>query len=389
MRKRTKKPSANNAKAKEVKDERTVTQDRSTGAMSSLNDLSWYSRYPDLLIAGASFPYPYRPGMRTGKVFDVDVDAIGATANDINFITVPGVMSLDWVPSVGSSTSVLDPASIVAKELFARVRSSFSGSLAADPPDFVIYLMALDSIYSYLAWLKRVNRTVSTFSPDNRMVPEGVLMSMGFSLDNIAELQQRKMELFSITNELIKMSRKFTCPAVMDYFNRHYWMNDNVYTDAPSANSQFYVFNQTHWYKFALLPTPDSVQAGGLTLVELQIPSSQVVEYLYNFGKQLITALAESDDSYIISGYLMRAFEGTPSFTVADLEYGEIITPVYVEEVLSQIENSTAVPFPSGATYDAVVDGDVTQDPKTNRVLCAPAVSSEAASAKYLSLIHI
>lgn len=27
------------------------------------NDLSWYSKYPQLLVAGASFPYPYRPGM--------------------------------------------------------------------------------------------------------------------------------------------------------------------------------------------------------------------------------------------------------------------------------------------------------------------------------------
>lgn len=29
----------------------------------TMNDISWYSRYPNLLVAAGSFPFPYRPGM--------------------------------------------------------------------------------------------------------------------------------------------------------------------------------------------------------------------------------------------------------------------------------------------------------------------------------------
>lgn len=378
----------NNAKA-DVKSVSTGnnTKESNTQAntsLSSLNDLSWYAHYPDLLVAGASFPYPYRPGMVTDPIFHVQFSENTIEPSEYsNRVAVPGVFAIDWVPSLGQSNSVLDPASLVAKELFARVRSSFSGTLAADAPDFIIYLMALDSVFSYLSWCKRVFRVVGTYSPDNRMVPEGLLKAMGFGDTAITMMMMHKMQMFSNINELIKMSRKFVCPAVMDIFNRHYWMNDNVYTDAPSANSQFFVFNQAYWYKFKMLDTPDKVKAGGLTLVKPDFyDSPSVVDAMYAFGKDLISALAESEDSYIISGYLMRAFEGTPAFAVADLEYAEVLNPVYVEEVLTQIENSNAIPVNAGSGGNFVVHADITQDPTTNTVLSNPVVSNSYARAR-------
>lgn len=54
------------------RDPRKSRQDRRHGAdrddanvpHSALNDVSWYTRYPELSVASASIPYPNKPGMR-------------------------------------------------------------------------------------------------------------------------------------------------------------------------------------------------------------------------------------------------------------------------------------------------------------------------------------
>nr|AMP18948.1 capsid protein [Otarine picobirnavirus] len=333
------------------------------------NDISWYSKYPQLLVAGGSFPYPYRPGM------DLDLGKInggtGITSDLAWSYRIPGVMSLLWMPSVGVSNTVTDPASVMAKELYAKVRAKFSGSLDADAPDFVMYLMALDSVYAYIAWLKRLYRTLNAWTPQNHALPDTLLAGFNITQTEANDLRLNKTQLWQCINELILQSRKFICPAVMDIFNRHYWMSDNVYLDDQTMNSQIYCFHPQGLYKLAQVAIPDGSgnTAAGLKMVGL--PVQHTVTKLYEFGLSLISAIAEWDDGYTISGYLMRAFEGVPSFTVEDLGADEILAPIYSPEVLSQIQNSFTV-------SDVYLTDDnlltVAQNPATNVVVSNPQV---------------
>lgn len=346
------------------------------------NDLSWYSKYPQLLVAGGSFPYPYRPGMELnlGKI-DGGTGVTGAL--DWSY-RIPGVLSLYWVPSLGVSNGVTDPASVMAKELYAKVRSKFSGSLDADAPDFVMYLMALDSVYAYIAWLKRLYRTLNAWTPQNHALPDTLLAGYNnLTQEEANTLRLNKTQLWQCINELILQSRKFICPAVMDVFNRHYWMSDNVYLDDQTMNSQIYCFSLTGVYKLDMIAIPDGSDntAAGLKMVPM--PSDRSVSGLYNFGLSLISAIAEWDDGYTISGYLMRAFEGVPSFTVEDLGADEILTPIYSPEVLSQIQNS----FTLASIYltsDNLLS--VAQNPTTNVVVSNPQVYVTKASADAVNL---
>lgn len=348
------------------------------------NDLSWYTRYPNLLQAAASLPFPVRPGMFVpmGKANDpTDNTRVFGTPT----YRVPGVMVLDWVPSMGKSNSVMDPASVVAKEVYSRVRKAYAGTLSVDAPDFVMYFGALDSIFAYIAALKRVYRLLNAWTPENHVLPDTVLRALGFASDVIVGLRAHRTQLWQYINELVLQARKFTCPAVFDYFNRHYWMSDNVYTDGSSINSQFYVFNLIGCYSYAQVKTPQGVDAAGLTLsptpwIELANPQSATtltVDFLYNFGSALITNLSGWDDSYTISGYLARAFDGAPTFIVDEIPLDQPFNPVYAEEVLTQIENSRTLP---GLEYNITNDnasllfGDasftkVLQDPTTNAVI--------------------
>lgn len=349
----------NSGRRSEYTDDRHI---RDTGKLSSLNDLSWYSKNPLLLETAGSFPFPYRPGM--------DIQPSGY----VDSVPIPGVYTIAWIPSIGTTSKPTDPANIAGKELFAKVREKFSGSIDADAPDFVIYLLALDSIFSYIGYLKRVYRLITCYSVDNRNLPELVLKSMGMVDADISDLNANKTRFCQYINELIGMTHKFHCPAVFDLFNRHYWMNDNVYTDAATINSQFYMFLQAGFYKYTLLNTPDNVQAGGLSLQDTPLNggTGSLVEAYFSFGKSLIDALASSDDAYIISGYLMRAFEGTPDFIVDEMEWNPEFKPVYQEEVLSQIENATWIA--SNLTLLDPGATNITQNPKTNCVLCTMAV---------------
>lgn len=361
-----------------LRDEDKFNREREgTGAARGENDISWYTRYPNLLQAAGSFPYPYRPGM-TINLGSIEVSSTKSIQRQF---TIPGVLALDWIPSVGNSSVATDPASILGKEFYAKVRQAFSGSLDADAPDYVMYVLALDSIFAYIAWLKRLYRLLTVWTPENYALPDVVLRSMGLREQDIANLRSERTRLWQYINELVLQSRKFSCPASIDYINRHYWMSDNVYSDADQINSQFYLFNPKALFKFVMLNMPDGnpgpgVQMTAMPWVQHEGTSTYTnVSELYQYGKDMIEALVAWDDAYTINGYLRRAFEGEQQFIVDELPAEQPFNPVYSEEVLAQIENSRPIPRGSQLNFktQANINGfNVTQNVLTNAVLSGP-----------------
>lgn len=333
------------------------------------NDLSWYSRNPSLLVAAASFPYPYRPGM------SVPSNTSG------NPFTIPGVLAIDWVPYVGNSTKTSDPISIAGQEMYTSVRKAFSGELDADAPDFIMYIMALDSIFSYIGWLKRIYRAISTYSPENFSIPNALLYACKITdAAAIQELRQNKVKFWQNINELILASRKFRCPAVMDLFNRHYWLSDNVYADSPTLMAQLYAFNLVGVYKMSQVTISGDTagnKAAGLTYVACPTPSGgKILDQLIATGQSLISALDTWSSGYTISGYLQRAYEGTPNFAVAELEQNELITTSYSQEVLSQIENTRTINMPGIDLTSEVLKWTVAQAVVTNTIVSPNSLSA-------------
>lgn len=334
--------------------------------LGSLNDLSWYSRNPNLLAAAGSFPYPYRPGMTLPLSSPTGKEVLPKVAS---------VMSISWIPSFGNSSLPTDPASIAAQEMYTKVRSVYIGSLDADAPDFMVYIGALDSVFTYIGWLKRLYRAISTYSPENMALPK-VIFGRFNAIDSkyFAQFAAHKVRFWQGINELILKSRKFKCPAVMDLFNRHYWMSDNLYADANSPKAQLYMFDLHGVYKIATLTEVSASQpVTGLQMVRIPqtaTSGSNIVETLLSFGDALIQALDSWDDCYQIAGYLMKAYDGVPSFTVAELEQGELLNASYVPEVLAQIENVRAVcPMGLGLSDAACAQITVTQNVATNSVV--------------------
>lgn len=309
----------------------------SQNKMPATNDSSWYTSNAKLVEASARVPFPYRPGLPVPD-FYADVDTTLSFSGSSATAKIPGVFVIDWAPSVGISKDVTSPISLAARDIFSKVRAAFSGSIQADAPDFIIHMMALDSIYAYIAFLKRMYKAIVSFNPDNQISPEVLLQAMGWTQTSIYKLMADKVHLFGVINELIAMANRFRTPNVMPVFQRHAWMSERVYTDAPTLNSQLYLFNLTNVYKF-------TTEASGAGMLEsVQMPTSVTVDDLFTFGRELIEALSNWDDAYIINGYLAKAYEGTPNFSIAELQMDDRMELVYNEVVLSQIENATTAP---------------------------------------------
>lgn len=350
----------------------------STGRLSGLNDASWYTKNPLLVLPTASIPFPNRPGMTVslGSFMRGNGPAIQPD------LRIPGVCVLSWAPSIGRSESTTSPASIAAKEIYAKVRSAFSGALDADAPDFVIYMMCLDSVFSYIGALKRIYRCLDAYDANNFAMPEELIASMAITPSVANTLRTNKADFMLAINQLALASRKFAMPNVMDIFNRHYWLNDNVYTDDNTINSQFFLFRQDAFYKFALLDTlgdPATDGASGAQLVAAPwLTGASTVADFYNFGDSLIRALADSDDAYTMSGYLMRAYDGAPQFAVDQISGAEIFSPVYVPEVLMQIENAEPLSdaWPGDVVQAFGSSNNIWQNPADNSVWCQPALSN-------------
>lgn len=338
--------------------------------LSSLNDVSWYTRYPELTIAAASLPYAKRPGM------ELPLGVYGS--DEISYTTaIPGVCKISWIPSIGYSDSNTSPAATAAKELYARVRSNFSNSLNVDPPDFIIYLMALDSIYSYISMLKRMYKTLNMYSPMNFAVPEALLQAMGLDSAAIGNLRENPNKLWETINTLVRHVNEFVIPDMFDIIHRHSWMNENVYCDAPTPMAQMYLFQQVAFYKFQL----DTDGAGMLKSTASPVKAGVTTKELLDFGIELIEALNADDTIYDMNGYLMRAFGESGRYLALSANQNEIISPVYVPEVLSQIENSVSlVPSANGR--------DITQNPQTNVILHKPSMSSNTFVYPLINIHH-
>lgn len=331
-----------------TEDRQYQKKSKSSGSSPAFNDFSWYNGNPSLTAAAASLPFPYRPGMPMPGCKVVTVPTSGSVPTSIETQKVlPGILAINWAPSVGYSNAVDSPISVSAKQIYAKVRAAFSGELKVDAPDIVIYLCALDSIFSAIGALKRLYRIVSTYSPNNHYIPRTLLRALGVPDGGVDDLAANKTALYGYINELIGMTRRFICPAVFPMFNRHYWLNDNIYMDDASMNSQMYAFYMSKCYMWSLQTTTDGeTKASGLEYVDwpTSMPSSGSYTYsLFVYVRNLINALAESSDAYTISGYLMRAFEGQPAFVIDELLQNEEFNPVYAPAVLQQIENTVAV----------------------------------------------
>lgn len=322
------------------------------------NDFEWYNKNPSLTLGVAQIPYPNRPGMEL-RLGSWSFAKDGVTPF-MPHHSIPGFMAIRYVPTLGSAHDYQDAVNVAAREIYARVRDAYSGTLAVTAADLMMYVGAIDSIYSEISYLRRIYGILNSYTSENYNFPDGALRAMGFSADQVKHLRTDKMNLYTGINMLISRVRKYKLPSVMDLFKRHWWMAENIFADAPSLRSQMYFFHPDGAWQIGFNAQGTELSYAFRNEADMSLGAAGLLK----FATDLIDALDASEDAYTMNGYLQRAFADVPSFTVEDLDINYQVAPQYNPEVLLQIMNCV-VPsgsFNAGWKYVQNVDNQLITD---------------------------
>lgn len=302
------------------------------------NDWTWYASNEQLLRDSASFSYNYP----LGSLIDWD-----SYTEEKNTMAVPGVMSFETSTCFGFTDDPNDAINIAARNIYTYVRHANSGSSNYDAPDLMIYLMAMDSVYSTLAWLKRIYGIANIYSYTNRYLPETLLRANHIDFqDLLANLSNYRGRL----NALVVKAGSLCVPDTMPIFKRHEWLYSGLYYDTPTEDKAQIYMHVPHGFWRAEF---NSTAAPGMYLQyhpwwgEKVGAGSFTDDYTITMGRALTTltsmldAVLSSESFNIMSGDILKAYTAGSIVKLEQIPENYTVVPTYSEEVLDQIQNLT------------------------------------------------
>lgn len=309
------------------------------------NDISWYNANPTMLKTAGSLSFNNPLGI---DIFPDINDYEGSTPNNILSWTIPGIMQLSMVPTIGATNDANSIANIAARKIYAFVRHENSGHTNYDAPDLMLYILAMDNLYSFYNWITRLYGTIRLYSGVNRYLSDYLLQAMGA---NVEDIRKHGHDLYFNLLDWAARLKTFHIPSTMSYLTRHAWLYSQVFKDSPDPKSQLYVFNPSHLYYWA-------ENAGAWSLKPIAIKPSVITSYLtydniVQLMETMISGVARSEDFNIMSGDILKAY-GNNTFTISPVDISYILEPTYNNSVLMQIHNLRVM--------DKYVPGDIKND---------------------------
>lgn len=297
------------------------------------NDPSWYAANSALLRDSGSFSFNNPIGNRV--TLSPDKGSIPSKV-----MSIPGVYAIKLAPSVGISKDNSSPVNIAARNIYSFVRHANSGHSNYDAPDLMLYLLAMDQLYSALAFMSRAYGVMSYYSQANRYLPKALMYAMGLDYDDfVAQLADFR---YFINSSAVKVG-SMCVPKSMSYFARHMWMYSNVYKDSAAWKAGLYLYTPYSFWKYA----PVASAQGG-SLVEVKVTgaaSTKLMTFaeLRTMMTDMMNAIILDEDSNIMSGDILKAFTADGVFKIGPISEDYTVEPVHNVEVLGQINNATLV----------------------------------------------
>lgn len=338
------------------------------------NDASWYAANEVLLNNAANLPFPYAVGST------YDFRYANTSTESVRFKSLPGVMAIKLMPTVGADgTSAVTPINMAANNMYSYVRHMNSGASNYDAPDLMVYILAMDSCYSYYAMLTRLYGVMRNFSAKNYYKPEAIVRAMGIDYKDI---EQHLPDLRYYINLYASKLETLRIPTTMSYLTRHMWIYSGLYTDYDNDKGQIYMYVPDGFYQYHEDTSTPSEILGNLTykpFYDLNVPKK--FADLVNFGNQMLEVNRNSEDHNIMSGDIAKAF-GNNVFTVPSVGDDYTVEPTYSKEVLMQIHNCTVL---SGL----ITNGGVKQDRTTGKLSNTIKVSTSDGNAVVLNAMDV
>lgn len=309
-------------------------------ANSMINNVSWYTPNATLLKNVANIPF----GRITGMPFISTSLGDAGNPNSNEFVAVPGVMSLQIIPTFGPSGSTLsvNALNLSAQSLFSYVRHANSGAANYESNDLMLYVLSVSNLIAYYAYLVRLYGVTSNYAVMNKYTPQALVTSMGV---NFQDVQTNYPNLRAFINLLAYRLQTLVIPKGISLVDRQAFLYENVYTDADNAKAQYYLLNPVGFYRY--YEGSSTTNGGYLQFSPLMKSNPTVtaanlltVQELIAYGNDLLDPIVGSTDfNEIIAGDILKAF-GSNVYSVPSIGEDYQVTPQYNKEILSQIENA-------------------------------------------------
>lgn len=332
------------------------------------NDPKWYFKDPKVLadVASFAFAHPLGDNMHFYQNEPGQVAAMPQVCT-----AVPGLMYISIGMTPGISVDAQSPLNLAAQDIYSFVRYRNSGGSNYDPPDLMMYLLGMDSLYAAWNWMKRIYGYASTYSQMNKYKPRAYAVAERVNLDDIyAHLADFRAYL----NMAASRIAAFAVPAVMTYNIRHSWLFSNIFKDSGTTKAQEYMYVPAYFYMFQ-----ETASTGGTSLTPYGGLKSTSETDLWTFESlrtmlnNMINAMQYSEDAGIMSGDIIKAY-GSNLFTLTSFDADYKVEAAYSKEVLTQIENCAVL---RSSTTDSA-QFNITQDPNTNYIKFQPTVNHAA-----------
>lgn len=308
------------------------------------NDPAWYAGDPQLLLDAASISstlplgtpiQPWASGTR-----DIYGAALGTLGDTYGYSNV-GINTIVTAPVFPKAESFNDPLNLSAHMLYTHVRYTNSGRKNYDQADLLMYVMAVADLYSYAFYLKRIYNTAFMFSQRNLFYNQ-LLECMHVNADDIVgNLAQFR----AFINWYIAKISTLVVPSSVELFKRRAFMYQAVYCENTelSLRDQLYMFIPAGFYKWKLDDKNKSMVEFQPFQYTLGVDGYKLdFSTLKSYANDLLEGLIGDEDIGIMSGDIMRSFEGNLIGISSQEEQGLLI-PIYDEYVLHQMKNATLV----------------------------------------------
>lgn len=302
---------------------------------SKPNDWHWYAQNEYLLKSSANMPYSWPLGMNLN---------LGPNAPEVNKGSVAGICVIHTSPTFGWSIDPNSPVNTAARMVYTFVRHENSGHTNYDSPDLMLYLLGVDSLYSFHAWMRRVYGTINLYAPENRYLSKPLVEAEGVDFENI----KKNLADFNLyINHYATQISKFAVPVNMPYNAKHTWMYSGMYLDSDQPKAQTYFFNPHGFYKFELQNEAGALKFKELLPIPTHYPTDErkllTFQDIIAYGDEILAPISASEDFHIMSGDVLKAYKNTGCALPPMTDIGYKVAAVFDNTVLDQIQNASLI----------------------------------------------
>lgn len=337
------------------------------------NDWQFYAVTERIAKDIASYPYNKLPGSK----FNIPWHS-GTFSNFPDSTTyLPNFCVLSYVPGVGNTNDDANAGiNIATKQLYTYVRHANSGARNYEGPDIMMYVLAMRDIYTRFFEAKRALGIAYAYYFENKSFPDGLLRSIGIDPQDLrGNLAQYRGRL----NLLAAKINSFAVPKYFKAFDRAAFISSYYFTDSTSIRGQAYIFRTAGYYTWSGTTSTQgtslqfnfdpSFNSTSSTPAFSNVSSFGTV-YLDTLEAQL-DALFYDDDANTMAGDILKAFDQSNLYQVADIPDPYVVLGTYDEDILAQIENSFAANNYSSATLASTFTKEVLAITQENQIIKA------------------